>query len=352
MTIDTSNWPLNTIEIETRTPGHFRAVTICDPHFSAHNPPVYKQDYWPIVLDTMLKIFKFAHEKECDAILWAGDIFHLKTAIRNPLWFLTEVIGLFRDASEKGILHLGIAGNHDVKYGSLAEGLEGQPLHVLATAGCYNLLDKNEYLFEIRNEDVLDTKKTTKVRVAGASFLHGSAKPLLAKKKQGADYLVTLGHFWFGSQSGEFFGEVIYGPDYLDAGETDVYVIGHHHEDQGIQEVGKKVYFAHGSPSRTGAHKHDLERRPAAGFLDISAAGIEHSILRPKMPEIADVMDLETRKVVMAEKEKIEEFVKLFSESGMDAGDPRKILDSIDPNMDAQLKSRVLDYLDAAEAEA
>jgi len=36
----------------------------------------------------------------------------------------------------------------------------------------------------------------------------------------------------------------------------------------------------------------------------------------------------------------------------MDASDPRKILDTIDPNMDAQLKSRVLEYLDAAEAEA
>jgi len=70
------------------------------------------------------------------------------------------------------------------------------------------------------------------------------------------------------------------------------------------------------------------------------------------MPDIADIMDLETRKVVMAEKEKIEEFVKLFSEAGMDANDPRKILDSIDPNMSAQLKSRVLEYLDAAEAEA
>lgn len=343
MTIDTSDWPERTIELKTRTPGHFRAVTICDPHFSAHNPPVYKQDYWPIVLQTMLKIFKFAHENKCDAILWAGDIFHLKTAIRNPLWFLTEVISLFRHASEQDIIHLGIAGNHDVKYGSLAEGLEGQPLHVLSTAGYYNLLDRTEYLF--------DTGSKT-IRVAGASFLHGSAKPLLAKKRQGADYLVTLGHFWFGSQSGEFFGEVIYGPDYLDAGETDIYVIGHHHEDQGIQEVGKKVYFAHGSPTRTGAHKHDLERRPAAGFMDISDSGIEHSIIRPKMPKIDDIMDLETRKVVMAEKEKIEEFVKLFSESGMDASDPRKILDTIDPNMDAQLKSRVLEYLDAAEAEA
>lgn len=343
MTIDTSEWPLGTIEMETRTPGEFRALTICDPHFSAHNPSAYKEDYWPIVRRTMDKLFQFALKERCDAILWAGDIFHLKTAARNPMWFMADVIQMMRDVSEQGVRHLGIAGNHDVKYGSVSEGLKGQPLDVLYAAGVYSLLDKEEWLFDTG---------TKKIRIAGGSYLHGSAKHVRLKGKKGADYLVTLGHFWFASQSGEFYGEAIYGPDFLHEGETDVYVIGHHHEDQGIQEVGNKYYFVHGSSTRTGAHKHDLNRRPAAGYLCISDEGIKHNILRPKMPEIADVMDLDKREVVMAEKEKIDEFIRIFSQSSIDANDPKAMLDTIDPNMEGQVKEKVIEYLDQAEAEA
>jgi len=343
MSIDVTKWPLGTIERKTRTEGIFKVVTICDPHLCAHSPPVYKEDYWTIVRETMMQVFKFAIKEKCDAILWAGDIFHLKTAMRNPMWFMADVIQMLRNTSEQGVKHLGIAGNHDVKYGSVSQGLTGQPLEVLYAAGVYSLLDKEEWLF--------DTGTKT-IRVAGGSYLHGDAEHVRLKKKQGADYLVVLGHFWFGRQSGEFFGERIYGPDFLHSGEADVYVIGHHHEDQGVPEVGGKLYFAHGSPSRTGAHKHDIKRRPAVGLLEIDNNGIHHKIIRPKVPTVEECMDLEKRKVVMAEKEKIDEFLKIFSESSIEANDPRKVLDKLDPNMTQQVKDKVIEYLDAAEQTA
>ena len=73
MSIDTSKWPIGTIEIETRDPGVFKAVTICDPHFSAHSPAVYKEDYWTIVKETMAKIFRFAVKEEF--LVFDVDIF-------------------------------------------------------------------------------------------------------------------------------------------------------------------------------------------------------------------------------------------------------------------------------------
>jgi len=327
----------------TRNEGVFKAITICDPHFTAHSPPVYKEDYWTIVKETMEKVFRFAVKEECDAILWAGDIFHLKTAMRNPLWFMTEVVTMFREVQEQGVRHIGIAGNHDVKYGSVAEGLKGQPLEVMIASGLYSLLDWEEWVF---------ATGTQTIRIAGGSYLHGSAQHVRDKKKKDADVLITLGHFWFGRQSGEFFGEQIFGPDYLDSGEADVYVIGHHHEDQGVPEVGGKLYFAHGSPTRTGAHKHDIERRPAVGFITIDEEGVHHKIIRPKVPTVDECMDLEKRKIVLAEKEKIDEFVRIFSESSIDANDPKKMLDIIDPKMPRQVRDKVIEYLDAADQEA
>ena len=62
-------------------------------------------------------------------------------------------------------------------------------------------------------------------------------------------------------------------------------------------------------------------------------------------------MDLEKRKVVMEEKEKIDEFVRVFSQSTIDAGDPRSILDSMEGLEGTKVREKVIEYLDAAEAE-
>jgi len=334
---------MNTLHINTRKDGVFKAITICDPHMSAHSPEVYKEDYWEILKDTLEKVFRFADKQECDAILWAGDLFHLKTAARNPLWFMTEVVTMFREMQEKGVRHIGIAGNHDVKYGSVAQGLKGQPLEFLIASGMYQLLDWDEAVFATGSKTI---------RIAGGSYLHGQASHVRDKKKQGADVLITLGHFWFGRQSGEFFGEQIFGPDFLHSGEADIYVIGHHHEDQGIPNMGGKLYFAHGTPSRTGAHKHDIERKLAVGFIEIDDEGIHHKIIRPKVPTVDECMDLEKREIMMAEKQKIDDFLLVFSQSSIDASDPKKMLETLDPNMSKQVKEKVIEYLDSAEQTA
>ena len=96
----------------------------------------------------------------------------------------------------------------------------------------------------------------------------------------------------------------------LGAGESDVFMIGHHHEDQGVQHINGKYYDSHGSIARTGSHANDLERRPATSYVEISREGIKIQLLRPKLPPAEDIMDLDRRKEVMAEKKKINEFME------------------------------------------
>lgn len=341
MKIDTLHWPGPDLDYDkTRTPGLFRAIALCDPHLSAYSPPVFKTDYWQLTKETLEKVLKFALEQNVDAILWAGDIFHLKSAQRNPTWFLTEVLQIFTQIEKHGIVNLGIAGNHDVKFGTVEAGLWGQPLDLLIKAGVYHLLDQNEVTFQITRHH--------QVRIAGASYFHGHAHTARDKKKRGAQSLITLGHFWFGPQSGEFFGEPIFGPDYLHAGETDLYVIGHHHEDQGLQQVGGKQYLSPGSMSRTGAHKHDLERRPAASLIEVSEKGIEVKILRPKVPLAEEVMDLEKREQVQQEQHEMNAFISAMSAVKIATTDPKAVLDELNPS--TEVRTRVLEYLARAEA--
>ena len=271
--MDTTNWPLNTRVHKTKDENVLKVIGIFDPHMSWHNPPVYKVDYWANLKETLRTVFRFAKSNQVDAILFAGDLFHLKTASRNPLSFMAEVINLFREPQLDNIIVAGIAGNHDVLFGNIEKGFDGQPISLLEAAGVYQLLDKEELLFTMNGHSV---------RIAGESYRHAQAVGCRDKKKKGADRLISVGHFWFGQQSGEFFGEPIYGPDFLGSGEPDIYMIGHHHEDQGIREIAGKHYDSHGSLSRTGSHANDLERRPAASYMEVSPAGIKTQLLRPK----------------------------------------------------------------------
>ena len=177
-------------------PDRIVIVGICDPHCSVHNPAPYKVDYWPALRTALEQTISFASKKDADAIVWAGDIFHLKSASRNPLYFMADVIEMMRGVLEVGMANLTIAGNHDVKYGSL-EGLEGQPLDLLLRAGVMTLLDNKPVNIRARNFDIL---------LSGQSFRHGY--PLHPKEfnRKGSTFHLHTGHFWFGPKSGNFFG--------------------------------------------------------------------------------------------------------------------------------------------------
>jgi len=332
---DTSTWPLLTTEAKARDPKKIKLLTICDPHLSAHNPPSYKVEYWPLLKKTIDYLNRWLAVKELDAVLWAGDIFHLKSAQRNPHWFMAETIELL----SSGVRNLAIAGNHDTKYGNIETGLEGQPLEILIAARTMQLLDREEHL--ISGEDGL------KVRIAGASYHHGKADGPKNKKKRPGEILVTLGHFWFGPQSGIFYGEPIYGPEFFRKSETDVYVIGHHHEDQGHQTENGKHFVALGSLTRTGAHKHDLERRPAAGLIEITKDGVQVTALRPNLPPAGEVMDLEKRKQITEEKKEMELFIASLRDTTLTAMDPKEILKELEA--EEETRARTLRYIEEAE---
>lgn len=329
---------MNETRRKTKDPTTAKFVTIFDPHLSPNNPPSYKTDYWPIAKAAVQSVIRFGKAQNIDAFLWAGDIFHLKTAARNPTWFLEEVISLFDEAGD--IPHLGIAGNHDIKFGNIQEGLKGQPLSLLITSGRYRLLDEEEWLFEAQDH-------TT--RITGGSYHHAQASHIREKKKNGADHLIALGHFWFGPQSGEYFGEPIYGPDYLHASEIDIYLIGHHHEDQGIQTIGGKHYDSHGSLSRTGAHKNDLTRKPSASYWTLTKTEREGKVLRAKYPSADDTIDLAKREQLKEEKEKMDQFLAELNTAKLTAQDPKALLEELNPT--TETKRKVLEYLDQAEAE-
>jgi len=327
------------IHQQARDPERVKILGICDPHLCIHNPPVYKVNYWPTIKTAVERVFQYAVEQEADLILWAGDIFHLKGTGRNPNAFMKEVLDLLRLPTLKGIRHATIAGNHDVSLGSL-EGLKNQPLNVLIGTGWFPLLDI-DYL-TIQGKDFT-------VRIGGRSYEHGRAEATRALEKGTADWLIAVGHFWFASTTGEMFGEAVFGPDFLGKGEADAYLIGHHHEDQGIRRIDGKWYFAQGSITKTGSHKADIERKPAAVWIEVTKEEMEAKILRTKFPPASELFDLERREQIKQEQVQMEDYMRELAGATFGTSDPHTILEQM--GITDQVRIKVREYLEAAETD-
>ena len=316
--------------------GEIRLVAICDPHLSAYNPAAWKADFLEETEKVIRQVFQFARNHKVDAILWAGDFFNSKAPNRNPIWFMTRCIKLLQEIE---VPHIGIAGNHDIKYGSVEEGLSGMPLELLIESKVFNLVDVSKrYIFK---------DKDLTVHVTGQSYYHGGLGEILNVDRREADKIVALGHFWFGPTTGMMFNEPVYSPTTLNQCEADIFIIGHHHEDQGVREINGKWYIAPGSINRLGAHKSDLTRKPAATFIRITKDEVNIKILRPKVRPIEDIIDVQKRKEIQNEKKELDSFISTLGQIDMTAKDPSEILKQMTLSHD--VRDRVLQYLSIAE---
>lgn len=238
------------------------------------------------------------------------------------------------EAQDMGIQVLGIAGNHDVVFGSI-ESLDKQPLGVLMGARAFHLLD---------NKPVLVKANGFSVKISGGSYKHSQVDHVMSATKDGADYLIALGHFWYGGATGEFYGEQMYGADYLKNSEVDIYVIGHHHVDQGILHENGKFYVSHGSMSWVGSHSDNLSRRPAVGMLTITKDTVKPDIVRLKVPPPEDVFDLEAKQQMADEQKQLDAFINTISNYDVVSVDPINIADSM--GLPDKVRAKVQEYLD------
>lgn len=315
-------------------------VTVLDPHFSPVTPSSRSDDFLAATLDAFDQAVRLAVRVKADGIIIAGDIFHLKTGSRNTHAFMKVVIDTFLNVWKQGIPILVVAGNHDLTFGSLVS-LESQPIGVLVAAGAVHLLDHNSVLFE--------SPKFT-VRVAGASYDHAKAEGVRDLKAEGATHLVSVGHFWFGPETGEFFGEPVYGPAYFKDSEASAFVIGHHHADQGIPEVGGKLFFSHGSMNRVGSHRGDMERKPSVGLLTVTEEGVTGRIARLKVADADTIFIKAQVKVLQEEKEELDQFMALIAQQITTATDVPGILEEL--ALSQEVRTRVEAYLKSAEEAA
>jgi len=279
-----------------------------DVHINDTSPVSWKQgaSYPEEIWSNLDQIGLLASKHEVNAVLDGGDFFHSKAAIRTSHATILRTAKTHRAYQVRGkeIPTYTVAGNHDL-YGNDLGSLERQPLGVLYGCGVFNVLDS-----------VVFEDGDMRVRIVGVPYNpKRTVEELLSIQKQpGDDYLVAVIHGLATKKPtarlDEIFNEPVfrYG-DLISQDGPDVFMFGHWHKDQGIEQIGGKWFVNQGALSRGSLTHENLNRTPQAALLTFDGK-IEVTTLPMVVAPASEVFDLERKERNDTEMVHIQEFVE------------------------------------------
>lgn len=117
-----------------------KILCVGDIHVSDHAPVNCHDTYTDDIIEMLHWTATAAAEMGCDAVAWAGDVFHHKAPSKNSHALVLKMVGVVRAYQEAGVPLWIAAGNHDLSYDLYDSIHEKQPLGVLYAAGANELI--------------------------------------------------------------------------------------------------------------------------------------------------------------------------------------------------------------------
>jgi Icc-related predicted phosphoesterase len=231
-------------------------LTVGDIHISDVNPRSRKDNFKETILGKLDQIRSIAGDLKADAVLLTGDLFNIKIPIKNSHDLNRELIETFKRFK---CPVYAIPGNHDLTADDL-DTLPEQPISVLFASGALKNL----------NHEIIN-KKGFKVSLVGIPFTKKlDLETLKIPPKEDVAAQVCLMHIYASPQGGKLFKERLYGYDELSVLSPDIFVLGHYHEDQGVQWLDNRCFINLGSISRGTLTEEHLDHKPKIGFIKIT----------------------------------------------------------------------------------
>jgi DNA repair protein SbcD/Mre11 len=312
-----------------------------DIHLAAHSPISWKGDYTEEIFSNLEQIGELAAKNEVDAVLDAGDYFHVKAASKNP-HYLTE--RSIRIHNKYPCPRFCVEGNHDIAYNNL-ESLARQPLGVLYASGVFQLL--REQVFE--DGDL-------RIRVVGVPYnpTRSLSELLSIQKQKGDTHLIAIVHALAAKNPPasieDFWNEPVFPYESLvSRNGPDIFCFGHWHKDQGVEEIGGKYFVNQGAVSRGALVRENLERTPQVATLEFDGHEIRISLHKLSVAPAEEVFDLEKKAIQEREHHDIDQFVtRLVSDLVID---PDSTIESNIESLEFadDVRKEALRYLELAE---
>lgn len=313
-----------------------------DAHNSDQPPQSRKDDWATAILDKLAQISKLAETHKANGVIDGGDLFHIKSPLRNSHELVQRVATVHQDYP---CPVWATVGNHDVRHGSL-DNIGEAPLGVLFAAGVIKPL----YLPE---HEAIFVRDGIKVRVVGIPY-HGTDYDMnrfTSITKKDEDYLVVIAHVLASNNPMEGFpGEDVVHYQDLANLDPDVWCFGHWHKNQGIKTIGKKIFVNLGSLSRGALILDDLNRTPSVAVLDFSSSGIRVKEVPLYVTPAEEIFDLHKKAVEEENTEVMEDFVANLQQT-LKCTDSTSLLEEVrNADIPPEVKERAIFYLEKAGA--
>lgn len=312
-----------------------------DVHLSDRAPSSRTDDWAETVFDKLGQVRDLAREVNAAAIIDGGDFFHIKSPTRNSHALV------HRTAEHHAKYPCPVyctPGNHDAVYGDYSF-LPQQPLGVLYSTGVFKrLYDEHEAVFRRSGE--------VTVRVVGIPY-HGNRYDMerfTSIEKGDEDILICAAHVLASTGGGQMFeGEdIIKYADLLDTA-PDVYLFGHWHKDQGVEELGGKQFVNIGSLTRGSLSQDEVQRRPAAAVLRCTEQGVEVEVRRLKVKPPEEVFDVEGRARQVKRQVEMDSFVNKIREALQPSTEGETLSQAVEAmEVPSDVRERALAYLEQA----
>jgi exonuclease SbcD len=317
-----------------------------DVHLADKGPSSRKDDWTDTVFDKLDQVRRVAAKVNAAAILDGGDFFNIKSPSRNSHALV------HRTAEHHANYPCPVyctPGNHDAVYGDYSF-LPQQPLGVLFSTGVFKrLYDEHEAVF---------TQDGVKVRVVGIPY-HGTTYDMerfTSIEKGDEDILICVAHVLASRKGGTMFeGEDIV--KYKDLVDTapDVFLFGHWHKDQGVEQIGDKTFVNIGSLTRGALSQDEVQRRPACAILTCNPAtkdapaSVTTTVVRLRVKDAAEVFDVEARERQIQRQVEMDSFVNSIRDT-LTRSDTTGDLSTLITDMDlsGDIRERALSYLERA----
>lgn len=325
-----------------------RFITSSDEHITnkEFNPGFRKDNYFESIIQKLVWQGEFAKKFDADAVLRGGDLFHFKESNKTTMATLARLSEVHRG------YHCpthSLCGNHDMSKNDL-NSIPRQPLGVLFKSQVFHPLVDHRF-----------HSGSMRVRVVGVDYTvdldYGGLQERV-QKVEGDTYTIAFVHALASMAPSEkiqsFFNERIF--DYRDLvyeGCPDVYIFGHYHKDQGVQEHNGVKFINLGAISRGALTFENLERRPKISSIVCNSQGISVEEHEVPSKDASEIFDLEKKKNLDRERRNIDDFIQKLRSDNSKSSDSslnELIKDFQASDQPAQLKSLLLEVIEAAEA--
>lgn len=241
----------------------------------ADNPPASRTvAYFDEGLSMLGETVALANEYKCEALVFTGDMFHIKKPERNSHGLVARVIGELAEAKMPVFI---TPGNHDLGPGGM-DALHEQPLGVIEAAGvaeCSFMSTTDHFMFF--------SKPYNEKYDTDPDYYHPDPQDLMRARGRQV-VVVAHGSIVPDGTEREFptipVSKVLHGP-------VDILVSGHIHEDLGIQRIGEKLFANIGALGRTARTKANMTRYVKVAVISDTKGIIEIPLKSALTPEQA-----------------------------------------------------------------